>query len=53
MVAMVLVGMSSLTWTIVLTALVLIYRFAPPAWRLDAAMAAVVAGLGIAYAVIA
>ena len=51
MVAMVLVGMSSLTWTVVLAALVLVYKFAPPmGWRLDAALAVVVAGLGIACA---
>jgi len=54
MVAMVLVGMSSLTWTVVLAALVLVYKFAPRmSWRLDAALAAVVAGLGIAYAALA
>ena len=54
MVAMVLVGMSSLTWTVVLAALVLIYKLAPPMSRwLDVALAAVVAGLGLAYAVIA
>lgn len=53
MVAMVLVGMSSLAWTVVLAALVLVYKFAPPmSWRLDAVLAAVVAGLGIAYAAI-
>jgi predicted metal-binding membrane protein len=54
MVAMVLVGMSSLTWTVVMAALVLVYKFSPPmSWRLDVALAAVVAGLGIAYAAIA
>jgi predicted metal-binding membrane protein len=54
MVAMVLIGMSSLTWTVVLAALVLVYKFAPPmSWRLDVALAAVVAGLGIAYAALA
>ena len=54
MVAMVLIGMSSLTWTVVLAALVLVYKFVPPrGWWLDATLAAVVAGLGIAYAVIA
>jgi len=53
MVAMILVGMSSLIWTVVLAALVLVYKFAPPmSWRLDVALAAVVAGLGIAYAAI-
>jgi predicted metal-binding membrane protein len=53
MVAMVLVGMSSLTWTVVLAALVLVYKFVPPKglW-LDVTLAAVVAGLGIAYVVI-
>ncbi len=54
MVAMVLVGMSSLTWTVVLAALVLVYKFAPlKGWWLEVALAAVVAGLGIAYAVLA
>jgi predicted metal-binding membrane protein len=54
MVAMVLVGMTSLGWTIVLAILVLAYKFAPPAtWRLDVALAALVAVLGIAYAALA
>jgi predicted metal-binding membrane protein len=54
MVAMVLVGMTSLGWTIVLAALVLAYKFGPRAtWRLDAALAAVVAILGILYATLA
>ncbi|MBJ7600989.1 MAG: hypothetical protein DLM67_18295 [Candidatus Nephthysia bennettiae] len=54
MVAMVLVGMTSLGWTIVLAALVLVYKFAPPAtWRLDVALAALVAVLGIVYAALA
>ena len=54
MVAMVLVGMSSLVWTVVLAALVLVYKFVPPInWRLDVGLAAVVAGLGIAYAAFA
>ena len=51
MAAMVMVGMTSLGWTIVLAALVLIYKFAPPAmWRLDVVLAALVAVLGIVYA---
>jgi predicted metal-binding membrane protein len=51
MVAMVLVGMSSLAWTLVLAGLVLVYKFVPPrGWRLDVALAAVVATLGIVYA---
>jgi predicted metal-binding membrane protein len=54
MVAMVLVGMTSLGWTIVLAGLVLVYKFAPPAaWRLDVALAALVAVLGIVYAALA
>jgi len=54
MVAMVLVGMTSLGWTIVLAALVLVYKFAPPAtWPLDLALAVLVAALGIVYAVLA
>jgi predicted metal-binding membrane protein len=54
MVAMVLVGMTSLGWTIVLAALVIIYKSARPATRrLDVALAALVAVLGIAYAALA
>jgi len=54
MVAMVLVGMTSLGWTAVLAALVLVYKFAPPmGTRLDVALAAVVAALGIVYAAMA
>jgi len=54
MVAMVLIGMTSLGWAIVLAALVLVYKFAPPAaWRLDAALASLVAVLGIVYAALA
>ncbi len=51
MVAMVLIGTSSLAWTVVLAALVLAYKFAPPlGWRLDLALATVVAALAAAYA---
>jgi len=54
MVAMVLMGTSSLAWTAVLAALVLVYKFAPPlGWRLDVALAATVAALGTAYAALA
>jgi predicted metal-binding membrane protein len=54
MVAMVLIGMTSLAWTIVLAALVLVYKYVPPAtWRLDVALAALVAVLGIVYAALA
>ena len=48
---MVLIEMSCLAWTVVMAALVLVYKFAPPmSWRLDVALAAVVATLGIANA---
>ena len=54
MVAMVLVGMTSLGWSIVVAALVLVYKFAPPAtWRLDVALAALVAALGVIYVALA
>jgi predicted metal-binding membrane protein len=54
MVAMVLVGMTSLAWSVILFALVLAYKFGPPtARRVDVALAAVVAALGIVYAVLA
>jgi predicted metal-binding membrane protein len=54
MVAMVLVGMTSLGWTIVVAALVLVSKVSPPAgWRLDVALAALVAVLGIVYAALA
>ena len=54
MVAMVLVGMTSLAWTVVLAAVVLIYKLAPiRGWWMDGAMSAVVAGLGIAFVVMA
>jgi predicted metal-binding membrane protein len=54
LVAMVLIGMTSLGWTIVLAALVLVYKFAAgAAWRLDVALAALVAVLGIVYAALA
>jgi predicted metal-binding membrane protein len=50
MVAMVLVGMTSLGWMIVLAALVLAYKYAPPAtWRFDVLLAAVVAVLAVVY----
>ena len=54
MVAMVLVGMTSLAWTLVLAVLVLAYKLAPPAGRrLDVALAAAIAALGVAYAALA
>jgi predicted metal-binding membrane protein len=54
MVAMVLVGMTSLRWTIGLAALVLVDKFAPPAaWRWDMVLAALVTALAIVYAALA
>jgi len=54
MVAMVLVGMTSLGWAIVLAALVLVYKLAPRAtWRADVALAALVAVLGVVYTALA
>lgn len=54
MVAMVLVGMTSLAWTVTLAALVLVYKLAPPAdRRLEVALAAAVAALGVAYVALA
>ena len=48
---MVLIEMSSLAWTVVMAAVVLVYKFAPPmSRRLDVTLAAVVATLGIANA---
>jgi predicted metal-binding membrane protein len=53
MAAMVLVGMTSLGWTIVLALIVLVYKFAPAlTWRADAALAAVLVVVGIVYAVL-
>jgi hypothetical protein len=54
MVAMVLIGITSLGWTVVLAALILVYKFAPPVvGRLDVTLAALVAVLGIVYAAVA
>jgi predicted metal-binding membrane protein len=54
MVAMVMVGVSSLAWTLVLAAMVLVYKFAPPiGWRLDVALAAALAAVAVAYAALA
>jgi predicted metal-binding membrane protein len=52
MVAMVLIGMSNLTWMIVLAAVVLAYKVAPaptPRWML--ALSAAMVALGVVYAV--
>ena len=54
MVAMVLIGITSIGWTIVLAVVVLVYKFAPTTgWRLDVALAAAVGVLGIVYAALA
>ncbi|HZQ36943.1 MAG TPA: DUF2182 domain-containing protein [Dehalococcoidia bacterium] len=52
MLAMVLIGMSSLGWMVVLAAVVLIYKLAPaPSPRWIAALSVTLAALGILYAV--
>jgi predicted metal-binding membrane protein len=54
MVAMVLIRMTSVGWTIVLAVIVLLYKFAPTtSWRLDMALAALVGVLGVVYATFA
>jgi predicted metal-binding membrane protein len=54
MVAMVLVGMSSLWWAIVLGIVVLIYKLAPPLrLRYELALALALVALGVAYALMA
>jgi predicted metal-binding membrane protein len=50
MVAMVLIGMSSLWWGVVLGLVVLAYKLAPPLpWRTELALALALAALGAAY----
>jgi len=54
MVAMVLIGMSNLLAAVLLAALVLVYKLAPPlAWRQDMVLSLGVAATGVAYAVLA
>ena len=50
MVAMVLLGMSSLWWAVILGLVVLIYKFAPPLrMRYELALSAALVALGVAY----
>jgi predicted metal-binding membrane protein len=54
MVAMVLLGMSSLWWAVTLGIVVLIYKFAPPLpMRYELLLSAALVALGVAYAVMA
>jgi predicted metal-binding membrane protein len=54
MVAMVLVGMSSLWWAVMLGVVVLIYKLAPPLrLRYELVLALALAALGVAYALMA
>ncbi len=54
MVAMVLIGMSSLSWAVVLGVVVLIYKLAPPLhMRHELVLAAALVALGVAYVVMA
>ena len=50
MVAMVLLGMSSLSWAVILGIVVLIYKFAPPLrMRYELVLSAALVALGVAY----
>lgn len=52
MVAMVLIGMTSLVWMLVLAAVVTVYKLAPaPTPRLTAALSGALVALGMLYAV--
>jgi hypothetical protein len=54
MVAMVLLGMSSLWWAVILGAVVLIHKFAPPLrMRYELMLSAALVALGVAYLVMA
>jgi predicted metal-binding membrane protein len=54
MIAMVLIGMSSLLWTVLLAAAVLVYKLVPPlTWRYDIVLSLGIAAAGVAYAVLA
>ena len=54
MVAMVLIGMSSLWWTVMLGIVVLTYKLAPPLqWRYELVLAAALVALGVAYLMMA
>ena len=52
MVAMVLLGMSSLWWAVILSLVVLVYKFAPPLpMRYELALSAALVALGVAYVI--
>ena len=54
MVAMVLLGMSNLWWTVILGIVVLVYKFAPPLrMRSELVLSAVLVALGVAYVTMA
>jgi len=54
MVAMVLLGMSSLWWVVILSIVVLVYKFAPPLrMRYELALSAAMVALGVAYLMMA
>src|SRR5207245_3770708 len=54
MVAMVLLGMSSLWWAVILGIVVLIYKFAPPLrMRYELILSAALVALGVAYVMMA
>src|SRR5918993_1229086 len=54
MVAMVLIGMSSLWWAVILGIVVLVYKFAPPLrMRYELALSAALVALGVAYLMMA
>jgi predicted metal-binding membrane protein len=51
---MVLLGMSSLWWAVILGIVVLIYKFAPPLrMRCELVLSAVLVALGVAYPMMA
>jgi predicted metal-binding membrane protein len=54
MVAMVLLGMSSLWWAVILSIVVLVYKFAPPLrMRYELVLSAAMVALGVAYLMMA
>jgi predicted metal-binding membrane protein len=54
MVAMVLLGMSSLWWAVILSIVVLVYKFAPPLrMRYELVLSAAMVALGVAYLIMA
>jgi len=54
MVAMVLVGMSSLWWAVILGIVILVYKFSPPLrMRHELALSAALVAFGVAYLMMA